>query len=352
MSSKPNRRLYVTISKMIEANIRSNGWTTLPSYREMCAQLEVSQSTLEAALEQLTRTGVLEPAIPRKRRVVTQGRGAGNNGDRRICFLSAVELSCLNDFSQDVVHSVFESLRSRGWKTEFVRSSAIHSRSPEQQLPSILSGQPNTTWIVYDAGKAAIDWAEKHNSNWILFGGEGQDAGFPCVGKSIGYYMELLLRRYVRMGHHRIVVPLSMRGSQSNEGIIARLEELFHQYGLNFSPSYNTPEVPIDDSEAWKLKMSELFKYTPPTVMLFFCMKRLILTQTECLARGVSIPSDLRLVDASDSKLTKWLSPQPDRITSSVEDVAKVLKKWVRSSPSRRPSGLHKVPVSLELVRQ
>lgn len=295
----------------------------MPGADVLTRELGVGRNTIDAALLQLEREGMLRNCGVGRRRMVV-AREIAKSGRLRVRILSYG----VRDQTDVVIQDLHYRLGAGGHSVEFSGKSLLDLRMDPRRVAAHVQRNPADAWVVYGGSKEVLAWfAENPVPAYALV---GRMRGVPVAGVKPDKVpaQRAAIRRLVEFGHSRIVRIVRPERVQPVLGMIelAFLENL-ESHGIR-TGSYNMA-VWQGGAADFRDCLDSLFRLTPPTA-LFLDEPMLFLAARQHLAgKGLLAPRHVSLVCDDPDPYFGIFDPAISHISWKSGDLARQAARWV-----------------------
>lgn len=332
---KPIKRVSVVEScaQALAELIRSGHWPErIPGTRLLASQLEVSQPTIQKALQLLARQGVLEPAGERRAyQIAAKPRKAGAtkpNEVKTIVILTHQELHLMVDSSQRILELLRKLLASKGWKVLFRQFDYLHAKAPHRSWERILGVGRDVPVIALYGRTCLAQWALELNIRIAFLGGVTDGLPVPKFSVSSSQMLGEAYRRLIELGHRRIVTPLCDRAASFSDAMKEAARQQFERAGLPYSPTYTNPERDYLTPDVTRHLLESIFNQTPPTALVLMDWREVLAVFCFLSRLGLKVPGDVSLVLLNEQTDAEWFSPSLARFEFQPNRLVRRLHQW------------------------
>ena len=200
--------------------IQAGHWQEhLPGERELCARLQVSRSTIRAALAELQRRGWLDVSNRRRRRITAE-RTARPAADHQkiVAILAPLTLRTMPPAAVLVIDALREQLAKTGWMVELHVNRACFSSKPGRALETLVHDTHAAAWLLVGSSRPMQSWFLRQSVPCLVMGTCASDIPLPFADAdhraTCRHAGALLLRK----GHRRLalVLPESTTGGDTD----------------------------------------------------------------------------------------------------------------------------------------
>lgn len=311
------------VARTLRDGLRTSRWKhTIPGRNRLATELGVNHKTVQAALNQLERQGLLESQGPGRERKIMDLRGLEPVALRiRILAYDKDDLKSPNFL--EILHR----LRSAGHLANFANKTLIDLGRNVSKVSSFVAKTDADAWIVIAAPRSILNWfSEQPFPAFALFGRVRQVRIASAGPKKDEALLELTDRLF-EAGHRRIVMIVREERRSPTPGTLERvILDRLEQLGIRTGP-YNLPDWG-DDPDSLCRGLDSMFRHTPPTALIiddpvFF------LTVTQHLARmGISAPEKVSLACMDSSSFFEWSRPKVTHVTWNSGAVTNRVVNW------------------------
>lgn len=316
----------------------------LPGLRRLMADFSLSRTTVEAALEELKRTGdVIDPGPSRALKTVRRPDAKAMHGT---LFVFDQPPEKRGGEPAEIFRAIEAAL-----PPPVVRLCLDH---PGHDSAQALRRIRETTQrrVVITGLRAEIADRLAEDGRVVVAVGV---AGEPLVAGSVAVSYEQLVRgavsRAFEAGHRRVSFPLWRRKPEIAAMMRGWIADEYAKAGYRHSPDFDAPIVPEDTPESLKKSLRALLRHTPPTAFVAGDFRQWLGTLSALAEAGLRTPRDVSLITLCASADWDTVSPEPTHFRFPVADIVKAVKaalaegahggapKRVRLSPIWVPGG-------------
>ena len=305
-------------------NGRWNG--QLPGRYELARQLGVGITSMEEALRQLERDGVLEKrGVGRMRRVAAPGK-VGKTRSLRMKLL----LYDSTDRGLPDEIELLARLREAGHIADYAPKSMHDLGMRAEKVARFVQKNPVDAWVVSSGSREILEWFS--GQSVPAFAYYGRFNGLPIAAASAQKTtaLESALQRMVELGHRRIVMLARAERRKPEPGLFER-HFLSQMAALGLQTgTYNLPDW--DDHPAGlRACLDSLFRHTPPTAMIICEMQIFQAVQQYLARRGSSIPEHVSVLCTYPDLTFEWCDPAISHISWGSRLVVRRIVGWANN---------------------
>ncbi|PXA04939.1 hypothetical protein DDZ13_02950 [Coraliomargarita sinensis] len=311
-------------SDFLREEILRGTWTeTMPGRNALVKQLSAGGDTVQAALEQLEREGLLESqGAGRRRRIVLP------NKHRRTALQVKMILYERDDSSHRLILELRRQLEAAGHGLSFASKTLKDLKQDPRKVAKWVRADPSDVWIVNGGSKPVLEWfAQAVVPAFALFGsmtglsiaGTGPDK-LPALREAL-----LCLKR---RGDRRIVMLVREEVRKAKHGLF--LQTFFDALkDRGITPgAYNLPDWE-ESPKGLSACLDAIFKVTPPTAII-------VEDPVLCLAvrnylaekRGAAL-RQVALICADQDPSLFWCWPAIPHMRFDHQPVIRHVVRWV-----------------------
>ena len=299
----------------------------MPGVIRLARDLGAARNTVERALRELEREGVLVPQGHGRGRVIAAAGVAKRATGLRLGILP-YEMS---DRGLPYLIDLQHQLEDAGHVVDYSQKTLLDLRRDEARVAAYVRTHEADAWIVVGGSREVIEWfAAGRVPVFALF---GRRRGVLIAGG--GPNKESALREVVgrlfALGHRRIVFYVRQERRKPQPGALERafLEEMA-ACGIPTGP-YHLPDWE-EAPEGFLSSLDSLFAATPPTALILDEGFLFAPAQQHLAHRGILAPRDVSLVccDPPDAALA-WLRPSAAHIRWDPRPLVRRMVQWVEN---------------------
>lgn len=315
------------IAAHLRGDIAAGRWSgAMPGRTELARQLGVGITSMEEALRQLEREGLLaSQGAGRMRRILGSNRIAARR-PLRIAVLTHDRAAMSEGYMVELIHL----LREAGHDAYYTRSSMSELGFSVMRIAKLVGETEADAWIICSARREVTEWfAAQAKPAFSLF---GRRRGLPIASagpdKSSAY--AAATRRLIEHGHHRIVLLVRPDRRLPVPGTPERafLVELA-AHGITPGP-YHLPDW-NEGIDGFQLQLEKLFHVTPPTALIVDEMLLFVATQQFLARKRLRVPEEVSLVSLESDPAFEWCRPSVARIHWERTPVLRRVVGWAHN---------------------
>jgi DNA-binding LacI/PurR family transcriptional regulator len=320
--------------------IRGQWHEKIPGVMRLAGELGVSRDTVEAALIELEREGLLLAQGRGKRRILA----ADGRGSRPQALRVSVLLLETADRSIHYVVELMHALREAGHEAEFAPKTQIELGGKVARLARMVGDTPADAWLVFAGSSEVLEWFAASSLHTFAIFGRANQLPIASIAPDKVTPMRLAVRRLVALGHHRIALLTRPRRVFPEPGRFERefLNELEAQ-GIATGP-YHLPTWD-ETAEGFHNALDALFRYTPPTALFIDEAPPVTAALQFCMKRGLRIPEDVSLICTDSDLAFEWCQPTVAHIYWDSRHIIRTIVRWtenIRNGREDRQKGFFK----------
>lgn len=333
------------VAAHLRANLMRGQWSGLmPGVNRLAPELGVNRKTVEVALRQLEREGLLAGRGRGRRRVIV----LPGDGLVRRPLRVALLLFEPADRHLEYVIELQHALEEAGHAAIFPARSLTDLRMDVPRIGRLVNQTEADVWVVLAGARAVLEWfSAQPFPAFALFGrrhglpiaGIGPDKAPACIA---------VARRLTELGHRRICMLVRQERRIPDPGVPEKafLDELA-SLGIRTGP-YNLPAWE-ESAEGFHALLESLFKTTPPTALITDDPGLFFATQQFLMNRGLRVPETVSLICTDESPYFAWCRPSIAHMRWESRPVVTRILRWA-SNVSRGKRDVRQTFTQAELV--
>jgi LacI family transcriptional regulator len=336
MAAIPQRTtLVLQVAEILRRGIEEGEWVAhLPGEVGLSEQLQVSRSTLRAALQILTREGRLRSSQGRRRTVVKLAK-AGGAGKlrRRVVLLSAVPLEQMGSFRILLVDILRGHLAKAGVELEVHAHQAGFGRRPERALRQLAEEKRAAAWVLFSATAAMQRWFTAEGLPCIIAGSRHADVMLPMVEVDYRAIGQHAAWQFLSRNHRRLVLLTPKLRMAGDELTAAGFREACAQV-----KNSEARVAEHDGTTAGVIRqINSLLGKNAPTGVLVAAVPHALTVFTHLAKIGVRVPRDMSIILRDSDPLLEHVVPELTRYVMDAgtfgAQLARAVVKLLREGP-------------------
>jgi DNA-binding LacI/PurR family transcriptional regulator/biotin operon repressor len=295
---------------------------TMPGGDRLAKDLAIGRNTVEVALQQLEKEGLLVGQGVRRRRLIELPQHKARTSLRVAILRFEVE-----DNSQDSIIEVEHRLSAAGHEPFYATKSLNDLGMDVKQVARFVKQTEADAWVIVAGSREVLEWFAKRPEPAFALYGRRQNVDIASVGPQTIPTMVSIARRLVELGHHRIVM-LSRRDrrlpkpAKFERAFLGELEALGLEVG-----SYNLPDWE-ETRQGLHRRLDSLFSLTPPTALIINEPPLFNAVLLYLAGRGIRIPKNVSIVCTDPDRSFNWCEPPVSHITWDISKAASRVVRW------------------------
>jgi DNA-binding LacI/PurR family transcriptional regulator len=317
---------------------------TIAGVNLLAAELGVNRKTVETALLQLEREGLLaRQGAGRKRLIVRRARGIAPR-PIRIALMLCERADRRLEYVVELQHALFEA-----GHTVFIPDKVLFELGMNvEKIGRVVRRTEADAWVLMAGAREVLEWfACQTMPSFAIF---GQQIGLPIAGVRVDkpHAYAAAARRLVELGHRRIVILTRRMGGLpqpklSERAFLAELERL----GVRTS-AYNLP-VWEETVEGLQELLYSIFRVTPPTALIVDEAPLFAATKQFLARRGMKVPEQASLICTDPDPTFAWCKPSIAHIHWDARPLVRRVVHWAAAvSRGRRDIRQTLIPAEFE----
>lgn len=315
------------LAEYLKEQIQSQKWTnTMPGESWMMSQFQLGRGTVRAAMAQLEDEGFLVPCGQGKRRRIAIGDNTLSTQKIRVRILPYEA----NDRRRIDSSSLMAQFLEEGMDADFASKSLKDLGMQVDQVARYVNQNPADAWVVTSSSRDILEWfAGQATPAIAMFGRHTKlpiAAAFPVIIPGL----LAAVQRLIELGHKRIVM---LTREERRKPQWSQPEQIFvdHLEAAGISTGdYSLPDWE-ESREGLGRLLDELFRFSPPTAMIFQEAQLFIAARSHLANRGMVAPRDVSLVVADYDPSFSWSHPIPSHIHWDYRPVVRRIVRWAKN---------------------
>lgn len=302
--------------------IRGTWSGSMPGGDRLAGEFGIRRSTMEGALQQLEKEGLLVGQGPRRRRLIGVPAELTSSSLRIGILLFEVI-----DMDQDSISEARHRLTKAGHAPFYPAKTLCDLGMDVKRVARYVKTIEADAWVIASSSQEVLDWfAIGPKPAFALFG-RRRKVNIAGTGPRSTTTIATITRRLSELGHQRIVM-LSRKARRLPDP--ARFERAFlgelEACGLAVGP-YNLPDWE-ETKKGLNQRLDSLFHLTAPTALIVHEAPQFIAVLGYLAKRGIRVPEDLSLICTDPDRSFSWCEPPISHITWDVSQAARRVVSW------------------------
>ncbi len=312
------------VADHLRQELRRRTWTGLmPGKHALAAEFGVNNKTVEVALRQLEKEGLLVPQGAGRRRLVGQVGKKSSAGTLRIGLLLHSAVDRGKGHVIDLQHRLIEG----GHGVVVAPRHLVELKMEPRRVARVVGSHEVDAWIVLAGSFEVLEWFSARKPPVFALFGRRRELMIPGVGPDKPPAYEAATRKLVRLGHRRIVLLCAPDRRVPEPGASERafLAEIA-AHGIPVS-RYQLPDWD-GDVESLHPRLKSLFRYTPPSAMIVDGVAPFAAVMQFLCRKGLRVPEDVSVICTDHADWFDWLRPSVAHIRWDPKPVVRRIVRW------------------------
>jgi DNA-binding LacI/PurR family transcriptional regulator len=316
----------------------------MPGVIRLADELGVARNTVEAALRELEREGLLVPQGHGRGRLIDL-KGGNKTSGLRVAILPSEAADRGLNYLIELEHE----LTAAGHHAFITADSLDALGLNVDRIARMVAKTEADAWVVMSAPREVLEWfAARDVPAFALFGRRG---GVPiaAVGPDKRPAYREVTRKLVGLGHRRIVLLARGRRRLPKPGAVEQvfLDELA-AHGIP-PGDYHLPDWE-ETATGFHARLESLFRVTPPTALIVDEAPFFVAALQFCASRGLRVPDAVSMVCTDADPAFEWCDPPISHIRWDSGPVVRRIVKWV-ADVSRGKKNMRQTLTPAEFVQ-
>jgi DNA-binding LacI/PurR family transcriptional regulator len=329
----------------LRAGLERGRWRgTMPGVIRLAEDLGAARNTVEAALRELERDGLLVPQGHGRGRLIDL-KGAKQASGLRVALLP----SDVADRGLNYLIELEHELAAAGHHAFFARDSLDVMGMNVDRIARMVEKTPADAWVVMAASREVLEWFAARGVPAFALFGRRNGVAIAAVGPDKRPAYRDVTRMLVGLGHRRIVLLARERRRLPKPG--GPEQAFLAELAAHRIPpgSYHLPDWE-ETPAGFLARLESLFHVTPPTALIVDEAPFFVAALQFCASRGLRVPEEVSMVCTDADPAFDWCSPPVSHIRWDSGPVVRRIVKWVADVGCRKKNQRQTL-TSAEFVR-
>jgi len=303
--SIPRVSLASHVVEAIERELTAGRWGGgLPSERELCSLLQVSRTTVRAALAELERRGQLRRGERRRPEPSKRRRASGAARAAEVVVLAPIGMEQSGRFELLWLNALREQLAGQRVTLQFMHRPRAFGARPQRILAEITAQHPGAAWILLRSSRTMQEWFAAQRVPAIIAGSRHEGVRLPCVELDVEAVARHAAHYLVARGHRRIAFFIEPSASAGP----MRSEAAFRDAGKVAETAEVVRHAPTR-AEFLRALTRRLASPAPPSGLLIDRSTHALTALTWLLRNGERWPGKFALLSRDDTASLEYTTP-------------------------------------------
>jgi DNA-binding LacI/PurR family transcriptional regulator len=298
-------------------------WSGLmPGGDRLATELGIGRGTVEVALGQLEKEGLLLNQGRRRGRIIAQPSGKTAR-PMQVGILHFERSDRFVSYMVDLQHE----LAAAGHTITFSAKSLIDLDMDLSRIKRLVKQTETDAWVVMAGSREILEWFSALGTPTIALFGRRRGLPIAAVGPNKLPAMAAATRALLDLGHKRIVLlTRSIRRLPKPGAAEQEFLNGLSAYGLPVG-NYNMPDWE-ENIDGFYARMETLFQVTPPTALIVDEARFFVATQQFLATKGLRTPHHVSLVCTDPDPAFEWCRPAVSHIRWDSRPVVRRIVRW------------------------
>jgi DNA-binding LacI/PurR family transcriptional regulator len=298
----------------------------MPGVMRLSAELGVSRDSVEAALRELERQGILQSKGPGRGRTINLENATSVEGGLRISIL----LGASSARHQTLVLKLVTALEDAGHSASFASKTLKEMGNNVERIARFVNQSTADAWVIYCGSRDVLEWFAMDTRPSFALAGRANSVQIPSIAPDKITPLRATIRKLVGLGHRRIVMLCRPIRRIPDPGLFERafLGEM-ETLGIPTGP-YNLPDWE-DTTEDFHGILDSLFSLTPPTVLFIDEAPLVTATLQFCARKRLQLPNDFSLICTNFDPSFEWCLPSIAHIYRQIHPITIRIVQWANN---------------------
>jgi DNA-binding LacI/PurR family transcriptional regulator len=316
------------LAEYLRGELKRGQWSgRMPGVIRLARELGAARNTVEGALRELERDGLLLPQGHGRGRVIAEAASGARKTGLRVGLIPYEEADRGLSYLIDLQYR----LEEEGHMVIFSQKTLLDLQQRVDRVARVVKQTEADAWVVMAGSREVIEWFAARQAPAFALFGRRREVMIAGAGPDKVSAIRNVVRRLAALGHRRIVLFVHSERRKPRPGAQERafLEELEAQ-GIS-TGAYHLPDWE-ESAEGLLGCIDGLFNVTPPTALIFDETFLFAAAQQHLAQKGFLAPRDISLVccDPPGSALA-WMRPSVAHIRWDHRPVVRRIVQWARN---------------------
>ena len=276
----------------------------MPGAMVLARELGVNHKTVEFALEQLEKEGLLVARGARRARGIAPAAAGTVRRGLKVATMLYEPADARTDYMLEIRHELAEA----GHYPFYVKKTCIEIGTDVARLARFVKQCDADVWLVQAGSREILEWFAGHSQPAFGLFGKFRDLDIAGARADLSLAYEAAVRELAALGHRRIV-------------LLARPQRKLPEPGLSeqaFLDTMKSCGIPVGDyhfplwdntKEGFHRRLDALFKVTPPTAIITDETVLFAVVEQFLAMRGLRVPQDVSLICGYPDPTFAWREP-------------------------------------------
>lgn len=324
MSNWQRESAVSQLAAHLRGGLEQGRWVgRMPGVIKLADQLGVARNTVEGALRDLERQGILTTGGRGKGRMIRLTGGLNRNGIR-VAILTFEPVAV----SEGHTMQIQQRLTEAGHSAFFTAKSLAELGHSAEKVARFVTKAEADAWVVEAGSREVLEWFATRSIPVFALFGRRRALAIPGAGPDKIPAYAAATRRLLDLGHKRIVLLTgkTRRFPTPGDAENAFLAELAAR-GIATS-NYHLPDWK-ETVQGFNDSLRNLFRFTPPSALIVDEPQFFLATLNFCANCGLRVPNDISLVSTDDNASFAWFQPEVAHIRWDRQPLVLRICQWV-----------------------
>jgi DNA-binding LacI/PurR family transcriptional regulator len=313
------------LAEHLRDELKRGQWSgRMPGVIRLARELGAARNTVEGALRELERDGLLLPQGHGRGRVIAEAASGARKTGLRVGLIPYEAADRGLSYLIDLQYR----LEEEGHMVIFSQKTLSDLQQRVDRVARVVKQTEADAWVVMAGSREVIDWFAARQAPAFALFGRRRDVMIAGAGPDKVPTMREVVRRLVGLGHRRVVLMVRSERRKPQPGAMERafLEEL-EVHGIS-TGAYHLPDWE-ETAEGLLECLDGLFGVTPPTSVIFDEAFLFAAAQQHLARKGILAPRDVSLVCCDPPEVVlAWMRPTVAHIRWDHRPLVRRIVKW------------------------
>lgn len=298
----------------------------------LAARLDVSPTSVRAALNMLEVEKIIGPGGPgRSRMVIGSEASGGQRKTMRVLVLLGDRISNMDAGFQSLLFNLQHDLELAGHSCVFSSKLFPSQESDLRRLADFVAETKADAWVIIGGEHRILQWFSQQEIPVIALGGRCLELPIASTGMATLDGFRDAIRHLLALGHRRIVflTPRFFRDPEPGPTVLAFQQELA-RCGVT-ATNYHLPDWDETPEGASRL-IKSLLQVTPPTAFVTTFTNWMTAVISALGKQGFLIPHDASVFCMNRETWFPWHSPLIGHLFGDETPMVKRIVRWVNQA--------------------